>query len=32
MLARSAFVTLWHGGVSWRGTFYPIADLRRGLV
>jgi len=32
MLARSAFVTLRHGGVSWRGTFYPLADLRRGLV
>jgi cellulose synthase/poly-beta-1,6-N-acetylglucosamine synthase-like glycosyltransferase len=32
MLARSAFLTLWHGGVSWRGTFYPLADLRRGLV
>ncbi|MGC1687965.1 MAG: glycosyltransferase family 2 protein [Candidatus Acidiferrales bacterium] len=32
MLARSAFVTLWRGGVTWRGTFYPIAELRRGLV
>jgi len=32
MLARSAFLTLWHGGVSWRGTFYPLAELRRGLV
>ena len=32
MLLRSAFLTLWHGGVSWRGTFYPLADLRRGLV
>jgi hypothetical protein len=32
MLARSAFLTLWRGGVTWRGTFYPLADLRRGLV
>jgi hypothetical protein len=32
MLARSAFLTLKSGGVTWRGTFYPLADLRRGLV
>lgn len=27
-LLRSAFTTLWHGGVRWRGTFYSIAELR----
>lgn len=29
MLARSAFLTLWHGGVTWRGTFYPLDELKR---
>ncbi len=32
MLLRSAVVTLWQGGVTWRGTFYPIEDLKRGVV
>jgi glycosyltransferase involved in cell wall biosynthesis len=32
MLARSTFVTLWRGGIVWRDTFYPLADLRRGSV
>jgi hypothetical protein len=32
MLARSAAVTLWRGGVEWRGTFYPLEELRRGVV
>lgn len=32
MLARSTAVTLWQGGIVWRGTFYPLAELRRGLV
>lgn len=32
MLARSMIVTLWHGGIVWRGTFYPLDDLRRGVV
>ncbi|MGE5175635.1 MAG: glycosyltransferase [Hyphomicrobiales bacterium] len=31
-IVRSAFVTLARGGVTWRGTFYPIGDLRRGRV
>lgn len=30
MLARSTLVTLWRGGVEWRGTFYSLEDLRRG--
>ncbi|HKS83587.1 MAG TPA: glycosyltransferase family 2 protein [Candidatus Acidoferrales bacterium] len=32
MVARSAFVTLRQGGIVWRGTFYPLNDLRRGMV
>jgi hypothetical protein len=31
-MLRSMFVTLGRGGVTWRGTFYPLAELRRGLV
>jgi len=32
MLLRSTAVTLWYGGVTWRGTFYPLEDLKRGVV
>jgi glycosyltransferase involved in cell wall biosynthesis len=32
MLVRSTVVTLWHGGVTWRDTFYPLEELRRGVV
>jgi hypothetical protein len=32
MLARSTIVTLWQGGIFWRGTFYPLKDLKRGMV
>jgi hypothetical protein len=32
MLLRSTTVTLWHGGVTWRGTFYPLKELKRGVV
>jgi cellulose synthase/poly-beta-1,6-N-acetylglucosamine synthase-like glycosyltransferase len=32
MIVRSAAITLWRGGVVWRDTFYPLAELRRGLV
>ena len=28
-LLRSMFVALWRGGVSWRGTFYSLRELRR---
>ena len=31
-MLRSTFLTLWRGGVQWRGTFYPLDDLRRGMV
>ena len=32
MLLRSTVVTLRQGGVVWRDTFYPLDELRRGLV
>jgi hypothetical protein len=32
MLLRSTVVTLWQGGIVWRGTFYPLKELRRGVV
>jgi len=31
-MLRSTFLTLWNGGVEWRGTKYPLEDLRKGLV
>lgn len=32
MLLRSTVVTLWQGGITWRGTFYPLEELKRGIV
>jgi len=32
IMLRSTFVTLWNGGVEWRGTRYPLKQLRKGLV
>jgi glycosyltransferase involved in cell wall biosynthesis len=29
---RSTYLTLRHGGVMWRGTFYPLDELRKGIV
>lgn len=31
-LLRSSWITIRDGGVTWRGTFYPLAELRRQLV
>jgi cellulose synthase/poly-beta-1,6-N-acetylglucosamine synthase-like glycosyltransferase len=32
MITRSTIVTLWSGGITWRGTFYPLEELKRGVV
>jgi hypothetical protein len=32
MITRSTLVTLRQGGIVWRGTFYPLKELRRGVV
>lgn len=32
MLLRSTVVTLWQGGIVWRDTFYPLDELKRGVV
>ena len=31
-MLRSTFLTLWNDGVEWRGTKYPLEELRKGLV
>jgi glycosyltransferase involved in cell wall biosynthesis len=31
-LLRSMFITLQQGGVVWRGTFYPLAELRKNAA
>ena len=31
ILLRSTFLTLWQGGVVWRGTMYPLEELRAGM-
>lgn len=31
-LLRSMAVTLWNDGIVWRGTKYPLEELRRGMV
>jgi hypothetical protein len=32
MLLRSTVVTLRQGGIVWRDTFYPLEELKRGVV
>ena len=32
MLLRSTIVTLKQGGIIWRDTFYPLEELKRGVV
>jgi glycosyltransferase involved in cell wall biosynthesis len=31
-LLRSTFLTLWNDGIEWRGTKYPLEELRKGMV
>ncbi len=31
-MLRSMLLTLGRGGVVWRGTFYPLAELKKGMV
>jgi glycosyltransferase involved in cell wall biosynthesis len=31
-MLRSMSLTLWRGGVVWRGTKYPLEELKRGIV
>ena len=31
-LMRSMILTLWHDGIVWRGTKYPLDELRKGMV
>jgi glycosyltransferase involved in cell wall biosynthesis len=32
MLLRSTIITLRNGGITWRGTFYSLEELKRGVV
>lgn len=32
IMLRSMFLALWNGGVEWRGTRYPLKELKKGLV
>jgi glycosyltransferase involved in cell wall biosynthesis len=31
-LLRSTILTLWNNGITWRGTKYPLEELRKGMV
>jgi glycosyltransferase involved in cell wall biosynthesis len=31
-LVRSMILTLWNDGIEWRGTKYPLEELRKGMV
>jgi hypothetical protein len=29
---RTMALNLWQGGITWRDTFYPLAELKRNVV
>jgi hypothetical protein len=32
LMLRSTALALWRGGIEWRGTMYPLAQLRANVV
>jgi glycosyltransferase involved in cell wall biosynthesis len=32
IILRTTFLNLWQGGITWRGTFYPIKELKGNVV
>ena len=32
IVLRAMVLNLWQGGIAWRGTFYPLSELRRNRV
>ena len=32
IVVRALTLNLWQGGITWRGTFYPLSELRKNRV